>query len=160
MRTPVPFFVSYAHLDSRIATTFINCLTEQLAPSGRYDYALWRDTELLVGDRWHDEIVQALDACQLGLLLISPAFLASDYITRHELPRFVGNGAKSIIPVMLKAVSLQRHDLKGLDQYQIFRLDNVKPFADCTTDATRRRFAEGLFGQIESRLDRLFGNRS
>lgn len=31
MRTPVPFFASYAHLDSRIATTFINRLTEQLS---------------------------------------------------------------------------------------------------------------------------------
>ena len=160
MRTPISFFVSYAHSDSRIATTFISRLTEQFAPSGRYDYALWRDTGLLAGDRWHDEIAQALDACHLGLLLISPAFLASKYITQHELPRFVGNGAKPIIPVMLKAVNMQRHDLKGLEQYQIFRLDNVKPFSGCPTDATRRRFAEALFDQIENRLDRLFSSRS
>lgn len=88
MRIPISFFVSYAHLDQRPADTFLPRLTEQLHPSRCYAYTLWRDTEILVGERWHDEIQQALAACQLGLLLISPAFLASQYITRHELPRF------------------------------------------------------------------------
>jgi hypothetical protein len=118
---------------------------------------LWRDTNLLVGVRWHDEIQQALTDCQLGLLLLSPAFLASEYITQQELPQFVGNGAKPIIPVMLKLVDLQLHDLKGLKDYQIFSLDRAKAFDNCTTNPIRRRFVEALFVQIERRLDRLYG---
>ena len=101
MRTPIQFFVSYAHTDRQPASTCLNLLTQQLAPSRRYDYTLWRDTELLAGERWHDDIQHALDLCHLGLLLISPAFLSSDYITQDELPRFLGRAAKPIIPVML-----------------------------------------------------------
>lgn len=156
MRTPIAFFVSYAHTDQRTADTFLQRLTEQLAPSKRYAYTLWRDTGLLVGARWHDEIQQALTACQLGLLLVSPAFLASQYITQQELPRFVGDGAKPVLPIMLKAIDLQRHDVKGLEHHQFFHLDNAKPFADCLTDTSRCRFVERLFVQIEQRLDRLF----
>ena len=95
-------------------------------------------------------------ACQLGLLLVTPAFLTSKYIAQHELPLFVGDSAKPVIPVMLKTIDLQRHDTKGLEDYQLFRLDNARSFADCTTDALRRRFVEQLFIQIERRLDRLF----
>jgi len=157
MRIPIAFFVSYAHADQRTADTFVQRLTEQLAPSKRYAYTYWRDTGLPVGERWHDEIQQALAACQVGLLLVSPAFLASQYITQQELPPFLDDGAKPVIPVMLKAIDLQRHDARGLEHYQLFRLDNAKAFADCTTDALRRRFAERLFSQIEQRLDRLFG---
>lgn len=157
MRTPVAFFVSYAHADQRAADTCLQRLLEQLAPSKQYAYTFWRDTEIVVGERWHDEIQQALAACQLGLLLISPTFLASKYITQQELPPFLGDGAKPLIPVMLKTIDLRRHDAKGLEHHQLFRLDNAKAFADCTTDALRRRFAERLFAQIEQRLDRVYG---
>lgn len=157
MRTTVRFFVSYAHADALTATTFLKRLTEQLAPSKRYQYNLWRDTMLLVGERWHDEIQQALGECQMGLLLVSPAFLASDYIVKQELPRFLGQVAKPVLPVMLQPVDFQRHDLKGLEHHQIFCLDKTKAFGNCGTNATRRRFVAQLFGQIEQRLDRLIG---
>jgi TIR domain len=140
--------------------TLILRLTEQLAPSRRYAYTLWRDTGLLVvGERWHDEIPEGLAACQLGLLLVTPAFLTSKYIAQHELPQFVGDNAKPVIPVMLKTIDLQRHATKGLEDYQVLRLDNVRSFADCTSDALRRRFVEQLFVQIERRLDRLYASR-
>lgn len=155
MQTPITFFVSYAHADQRLADPFLQRLTEHLAPSRRYAYTLWRDTEILGGERWHDAIQQALAACQLGLLLVSPAFLGSSYITQEELPRLLGDNAKPVIPVMLRAIDLQRHDGRGLEHYQIFRLDNGKPFADCTT-VHRCRFIERLFVQIERRLERLF----
>ncbi|MGH8059681.1 MAG: toll/interleukin-1 receptor domain-containing protein [Candidatus Entotheonellia bacterium] len=158
MRTPIAFFVSYARTDRRLADTFLQRLLEQLAPSKRYAYTLWRDTGILVGERWHDEIQQALAACQLGLLLVSPTFLVREYITQQELPWFLGDGAKPIIPVMLKTIDLRRHDAKGLEHHQLFRLEDVKAFADCTTDVLRRRFAEQLFAQIEQRLDRIYGH--
>ena len=159
MRTAIAFFVSYAHADQRPANTLMQRLNEQLAPSKRYAYTLWRDTGLLVGERWHDEIQEGLAACQLGLLLVTPAFLTSKYIAQHELPQFVGDSAKPVVPVMLKTIDLQRHDTKGLEDYQLFRLDNARSFADCTSDALRRRFVEQLFVQIERRLDRLYAER-
>ena len=158
MKTPVPFFVSYAHADQRTADDFLQRLRGQLAPSRRYDYTLWRDTMIAVGQRWHDEIQQALVTCKIGLFLVSPAFLISEYIVQHELPYFLGDAAKPVIPVMLQAIDFQRHDLQGLEHYQFFTLANAKAFAHCPTPALRSRFASTLFVQTEQRLDRLFAH--
>lgn len=155
MKTKIQFFVSYAHADKRAVDQFLSCLKEQLAPSKHYDYVLWRDTELLAGERWDDVIQQALADCQLGLLLLSPAFLSRSYILARELPQFMESHAKPCIPVMLKSVNLERHDLAGLDAYQIFRLNNQLSFEDCSTARKQHEFAAALFDQIERRLDRL-----
>jgi hypothetical protein len=163
MRRPIQFFVSYAHANTRLADDLLRRLVEQLGPSSRYEYQLWRDPAILAGEFWDREIHQALDTCDLGLLLVSPAFLASEYVTREELPRFVGNKAKPIIPVMLEPVDFRLHDLKGLEAHQIYRLNGQsapRAYADCTTDKPRRQFAEGLFHQIEARLDKLFPSPS
>lgn len=156
MRQPVTFFVSYARADKPLADAFLQCLVPQLLTSKHYSYTLWRDTDILVGEPWREDIRQALEACHLGLLLVSPAFLASPFITQEELPRFVGQGARPVLPVLLQRVDWQRHDLRGLQDHQIFQLHPAQSFAHCTTAARRSRFVETLFAQIEQRLDRLF----
>lgn len=156
MRQPITFFVSYAHEDARDAGALLQHLRPQLRPSKRYDYTLWRDTDILVGEKWHDTIMHALTTCYLGLCLVSPGFFASSYIAKHELPRFLGAGAAPVIPVMLSKVDWQRHDLRGLEAHQIFQMVPGQAFADCRDARSKRRFAEALFGQIECRLDRLF----
>lgn len=157
-RSRVRFFVSYARSNKRLADALLQRLQEQLAPSKRYEYVLWRDTEIGVGKLWYDEIRQALDQSELGLLLVSPAFLASPFITQKELPYFVGSGSKPVIPVLLQTVHFDRHDLKGLKDHQIFRLGDTKSFADCRDDLARRRFVEALFLQVERRLEGLWQN--
>jgi len=119
---------------------------------------LWRDSAIFVGELWDREIHDALDKCDLGLLLVSPAFLVSDYITREELPRFVGSETKPVIPIMLDWVDFDLHDLKGLEVHQVFQLEGSKvsrAYADCPNDIYRRRFVEVLFPQIEGRLHKL-----
>ncbi len=79
--------------------------------------------------------MEAIDNCDFGLLLISPAYLASKFITEKELPVFV-SGEKLSIPVMLNPVDFTRHDLKGLEKKQIFRLDyegfkEPRAYVDC-----------------------------
>jgi hypothetical protein len=158
MRRQIPFFVAYAHGNQRLADDFLIRLRQQMTPSRAYDYRLWRDTMLLVGEDWDQEIKAALQASELGLLLLSPAFLGSDYITRIEWPYFLATG-KPVIPVMLEPVDFARHDLRGLEEKQIFRWTSApgavpRAYADCR-GVDRRRFVEGLFLQIEKRLDKL-----
>ncbi len=159
-RIKVHFFVSHAHTDDELAKAFIEEFREMSAPSRKYAYKFWRDAEIMPGENWKKEITDALKKCDLGLLLISPAFLGSKFISSEELPAFIGNKAKPMIPVMLKMVNFRRHDLKGLDSRQIFRLKvegvkQPKSFAQCSS-SQRTEFVYELFDQVEERLDRLY----
>jgi hypothetical protein len=155
VKTKVKFFVSYAHLDEPACVKLLKLLQIQMAPSANYEFELWDDRAILAGEAWKREILQAIDESDIGLLLVSPAFLGSPFITNEELPKFVGDESKPAIPVELQKVDFKRHDLKGLDQQQLFRLDRDKAFGNCTTAQTQTRFAEQLYSQIEQRLERL-----
>jgi len=161
----VVVFVSYARLNSRLASTFLSLFKQQVGASKSYRYSFWRDTDILVGEDWKKAIENAIDECHLGLLLISPAFLGSDYISRNELPRLLRRREKVVIPVMLQPVDPEHHDLKGLDYRQIFRLQREtfrggpKAFAGCKGEE-RNEFALELFRQVEARLNKQFGSGS
>lgn len=155
VRAPVHFFVSYAHDDQFYADDLVRRLREQMKPSRAYEHTLWCDTAILVGEQWRGEILHAIESCNVGLLLVSPAFLGSDFIDREELPRLIGDAKKPVVPVMLQPVSFERHDLKGLAEYQIYRLDRRKSYSECSGDRDRSRFVEALFDEIEQRLDRI-----
>ncbi len=158
-RKRIKFFISYTDKNRELATGFLEKFSVQVAPAEKYEYILWSDKEILVGETWHDEIQRALKECDLGLLLVSPEFLGSEYINKHELPKFVESDAKPLIPVMLKQV-VRGQSLKGLQRAQIFRLygSRFKPknkaYGDCT-GPQRDRFAQELFMQVELRLDKL-----
>ena len=155
-RQKVRFFVSYAHADDQYADPFMQALQAMLKPSKAYDFELWRDTNILPGEDWRKQIDKALSKCGLGLLLVSPEFLGSKFITEEELPIFVGDGAKPVIPVMLRKVNLDRHDLKGLSVSQIYRYkagpNNFRSYAQCGSEQ-RDDFVYDLHEKIEQRLE-------
>jgi hypothetical protein len=155
----VRFFVSYARANKDLAPRLLRRLRQQLDASKRYKYTLWHDPQIIVGENWNAEIQKVLKKCDLGLLLISPAFLGSEYIKKKELPKFIGRGAKPMVPVLLQPVVFGRQDLKGLRSAQIFRLegDNFKEpkaYGDCS-GKHRDQFAQELFRQIELKLDKV-----
>ena len=77
-------FISYSHKDEEFLQNFL----VHLEPSLRDEQLdTWIDREDIVpGDDWHKEIQQSLESAAVGVLLVSPDFLASDYIYQHELP--------------------------------------------------------------------------
>jgi hypothetical protein len=155
LRKKIHFFVSYAHSNKALADSFLDKLAEVLAPSRKYDYQLWKDSGLEVGEAWEKQIIAARDHCDFGLLLVSPAFLASRFITEKELPVFV-SGEKASIPVMLQPIDFVRHDLKGLEQRQIFRLNfegfkEPRAYGECKKHR-RDTFVLELFKAIEDKL--------
>lgn len=154
------YFVSYARKNKQLADKFLSLFDEQTGASKRYDYEKWQDYKILPGENWHEEIQKAIKGCDLGLLLISPSFLGSAYIKEHELPHFTGKRAKAVLPLMLRKVSFERHDLLGLEEKQIFRLQSKRfkePRAFSELTAPRREdFAYEFFLQVEKRLDKIF----
>ncbi len=159
MKKKITVFVSYARANRDLATRFLKKFKEQAAPSRQYQYLFWRDNDILVGEKWHEEIQVALAQCDVGLVLISPAFLGSQYIQDHELPKFLKSGGMPVIPVLLQPIDLDRHDLKGLQRTQIFRLDrprfaSPKAYGECS-GTQRDQFALELFRQVEARLDKV-----
>lgn len=155
----VTFFVSYARSNNQLAGRFVQSLIEVLKPSKTYNYHLWSDTAILVGEQWQKEIANAIDNCDFGLLLLSPAFLGSQFIAESELPQFVGPGAKPSMPIMLAPIDLDRYDLQGLDASQIFRykglrFSDARSYAECNPKG-RDEFVFSLFQKIEGRLGKM-----
>ena len=129
-------------------------LKQSLAIANDYCFIPWDDEEIQPGERWHEQIQKAIDRCQFGLLLVSPAFLGSEYIKNHELPAFVASNLtdpepeKRVIPVALKRVPFDRSiDLKGLEHLQIFHDSDGKTFQE-RSGRIRDEFAAELFQQI------------
>lgn len=154
----VRYFLSYAHDDDKLPEKLLRELDKELGACKDFTFERWQDTDILPGEKWHEEIQKAARECDFGLLLVSPAFLRSKYIGEHELPMFV-NGEKPCIPVGLCRIDFQNHDTKGLEESQVYlhstpRGKTSKYFAECSGNAASA-FAHGLFNKITARLKKL-----
>lgn len=96
-------FISYAHADEDWLTRLKINLKSLQKYVGGFDY--WDDKRLRTGDRWKEEIEKALQSASAAILLVSPDFLASDFIANDELPpileRANTEGTK-IFPVIVR----------------------------------------------------------
>ena len=96
-------FISYSH--GELDQAFVEELLTHLKPLRRRGVKIWSDHEIAAGDKWHEEIEKALDDSCVGILLVSPDFLASDFITNEELPKLLAqanNEGTRILSVLLR----------------------------------------------------------
>jgi WD40 repeat protein len=153
-RPIVRYFVSYAHEDKSLAADLLERLGHCLGAAKDYRFRRWQDRDIILGTDWHEAIQQAIRECDFGLLLVSPAFLASRYIRDHELPHFVVpdgvtlSPGKRAAPVALQRVSFDgTMDLRGLERRQVFLDSDRKAYAE-RGGQKRDAFAHELFAQV------------
>jgi TIR domain len=52
-------------------------------------FKIWHDREITAGNEWYQDIQNAINTCDLALLLVSIDFLNSRFIQEDELPRLL-----------------------------------------------------------------------
>lgn len=97
-------FISYAHADNAMFRDF---RTHLRSVERAFDIRFWADTSIHAGARWTDEVVRRLNAADIFILLVSPAFFDSDFIFDTELPAIQKRETDTpdrvlVLPVILK----------------------------------------------------------
>jgi tetratricopeptide (TPR) repeat protein len=109
-------FISYSRRDAM----WLERLQVYLAPFERHGQVRrWDDTLIAPGERWEQEIHEALERAKVAVLLVSAQFLASDFIARVELPRLLGaaeDQGVTILPLVLDWCNFER--MPELAQFQ------------------------------------------
>ena len=82
-------FVSYSREDEQWRRRFVEML-KPLVRERRLE--VWSDDRTVVGYEWRPQLAEAIARSRAALLLVSPSFLASDFIMDQELPALMEHG--------------------------------------------------------------------
>jgi TIR domain len=101
-------FICYAHTDNQSQDPkqrWLDRLLEFLQPLVRQQaLTIWSDEDIKIGDQWHERIRSQLEISRAVVLLVSPGFLASEYIANSELPVLLKNASDrgaTVLPVII-----------------------------------------------------------
>jgi hypothetical protein len=103
-----------------------------LKPLERRKYNIWDDRATEAGDDCNEEISTALAAAKIAIFLVSPNFIASDFIHKNELPPLLEGANKSRTKIFWILISACLFDETGLKHIQAAHdvnkpLDTLKP---------------------------------
>lgn len=117
-------FISYSHADAK----WLEQLQVHLAPLERNGLIeRWDDELIAPGDRWRQEISKGLAQARVAILLVSPTFMASEFIQSQELPALLSAAQRdglSILPVIISPCLMG-----GLAEFQAVNPPN-RPLVD------------------------------
>jgi hypothetical protein len=139
-------FISYSHKDKR----FLERLLVHLKPlelSGLTE--VWSDRRIASGQKWREEIRQAIATARVAILLVSIDFLTSDFITRNELPPLLRDAKKDrvlIVPVIIQPCQTRFTRTTSLAEFQAEN-DPAHPLS-----ALKAHQREAFWDQLAARI--------
>jgi formylglycine-generating enzyme required for sulfatase activity len=99
---PISLFYSYSHRDEDLRLA----LEEHLSVLRRAGLiAEWHDRKIMAGENWAEAIDRSLTSADIVLLLVSAAFINSDYCWGREMEKALkrdASGEARVIPVILR----------------------------------------------------------
>jgi len=108
-------FISYSHKDEQ----WIQELLIHLKPLKDRDFLdCWNDKEIDPGRQWREDIEHALMVAKIAVLLVSPHFLASDYIHKEELPRILDKTGYDPMRIIWIPISDSNYKYTEIVKYQ------------------------------------------
>jgi hypothetical protein len=122
-------FVSYCHKDEKWRKRF-EMISKPMSRSIPIEF--WSDRKLKAG-KWEEQIKAAINKAQAAVLLVSPAFLQSDYIVKQELPYLIDANQRR--GLMIFWAYLEPCDLRWhpeITSFQAMTLGELTPMSSMT----------------------------
>lgn len=101
MITP-KIFISYAHKDEPFKDEFVTMFA---GLQRRGVISAWQDRLIEAGEEWFDAIRNAMNECNMAVLLVSSDFIASSFIQEKELRRLFQRrlkGGLRVLPIIIR----------------------------------------------------------
>ncbi len=108
-------FISYSHKDAK----FLDELLTHLKPLERAGkLTKWSDKQIATGSDWFTEIQESLARTKVAVLLVTPNFLASDFIHEHELGPLLSQADKGGVRILWIPIRASAYEETALKAYQ------------------------------------------
>ena len=108
-------FISYSHRDADWLAR-LRLVLAGFESDGRV--SIWSDERIQPGDEWRREIERALSAAGVAILLVSQNFLASRFISEHELPGLFAAADERDLRIIWIAISASAYADTAIEKYQ------------------------------------------
>jgi hypothetical protein len=130
----VKIFISYHHADKE----WLDLLRTHLKPLIKSrSLSIWDDTKIEKGQNWREEISSAISDAQVAVLLVSPDYLASDFILDNELPNILNATEGQGLRVLWIAIRPSLYADTEIGRFQALA-DPSKPLASLSAEERDR----------------------
>ena len=141
-------FISYSHKDLR----WLQTLQIMLRPLCRQGLIrCWSDKSVRPGSQWNAQIRAELDRTRVAVLLVSPNFLASDFVAENELPPLLDASERDGAVIFWIPISASLYEETRLKDYQA-AIDPSRPL-DSLTLSKRNQALVQIAKQIRDALN-------